>query len=336
MPIVVECPGCRRRLEAKDEWAGRRIRCPTCGQTLAIPGSAYRVQPSAMTGGSMLDLLEDAAAAAPITPAPQRAIPQRVTPTKRRKNSGSSKKLYFAIGSMGGVGLAILCCGVGAVMLGPGMDAAKEAAIRYKSREAAAKGAPIPVVLAPPPGSVSAEPGPPTGPVWAPDPQLAPQLTTNVTFDRYSLRLPEGFSVAKTPWNQEMLGVKVRNWFWASIPLPNGARHLIAAEVIEFTIDPERFAGDLEAELAQRLSWNTKPDRLSEFRHTAGERGQLAGIQFIRSSFSGSRNGVQIHGMLMLAMDGNRMLELRGQWLVPPGTAEYQLFEAAMLSFRKR
>lgn len=37
MPIHVECPSCRAALKVKDEFAGRKGKCPKCGKTVEIP-----------------------------------------------------------------------------------------------------------------------------------------------------------------------------------------------------------------------------------------------------------------------------------------------------------
>lgn len=37
MSIRVECPGCQKKLNAKDELGGKRARCPSCGQVLLVP-----------------------------------------------------------------------------------------------------------------------------------------------------------------------------------------------------------------------------------------------------------------------------------------------------------
>src|SRR5262249_23409157 len=42
MPINVTCP-CGKRNEAKDEWAGKNMICPGCGELLAIPGIPHAV-----------------------------------------------------------------------------------------------------------------------------------------------------------------------------------------------------------------------------------------------------------------------------------------------------
>lgn len=53
MPIKVSCQ-CGKRLSVKDEYAGKRVKCPGCGRTLSIP------QPQAAGGGEgMSDLLDD-------------------------------------------------------------------------------------------------------------------------------------------------------------------------------------------------------------------------------------------------------------------------------------
>ena len=44
MPIVFHCP-CGRRLRVRDENAGRRIRCPDCGEALRVPEAEEEVPP---------------------------------------------------------------------------------------------------------------------------------------------------------------------------------------------------------------------------------------------------------------------------------------------------
>ena len=40
MPIHVDCPSCRTALKVKDEFAGKRGKCPKCGKTVEIPNRA--------------------------------------------------------------------------------------------------------------------------------------------------------------------------------------------------------------------------------------------------------------------------------------------------------
>jgi len=48
MPITLECPSgtCRKRLVAKDELAGRVVKCPKCGQPIHIPAKMISTAPA--------------------------------------------------------------------------------------------------------------------------------------------------------------------------------------------------------------------------------------------------------------------------------------------------
>ena len=48
MPISTQCPGCGKKLTAKNELAGRRVGCPGCGQAIVIPATR-QAQPAAAT-----------------------------------------------------------------------------------------------------------------------------------------------------------------------------------------------------------------------------------------------------------------------------------------------
>jgi predicted Zn finger-like uncharacterized protein len=37
MPIIVDCPECNGRFKVRDELAGRRVKCPKCGDTVTVP-----------------------------------------------------------------------------------------------------------------------------------------------------------------------------------------------------------------------------------------------------------------------------------------------------------
>ena len=49
MSISVQCPGCEKKLKTKDELAGKRIKCPGCGQVFQLP--ACRQAPVPADGG---------------------------------------------------------------------------------------------------------------------------------------------------------------------------------------------------------------------------------------------------------------------------------------------
>src|SRR5687767_14973442 len=54
MPIVTKCAneGCGQPVRVKDEFAGKKVRCPKCQGVIAIPGAAAKApapQPAART-----------------------------------------------------------------------------------------------------------------------------------------------------------------------------------------------------------------------------------------------------------------------------------------------
>ncbi len=40
MPIDVLCPQCGQKLQARDEYAGQKVPCPSCGTPLQLEGTA--------------------------------------------------------------------------------------------------------------------------------------------------------------------------------------------------------------------------------------------------------------------------------------------------------
>src|SRR5262245_19102028 len=62
MPITVRCAACNHQLRVKDEYAGKRGRCPKCGQNVTIP---------------LLNAPEITAPPEPVAPPPPTQAPER-------------------------------------------------------------------------------------------------------------------------------------------------------------------------------------------------------------------------------------------------------------------
>src|SRR5438477_7576680 len=45
MPISITCQ-CGKSLKVKDEWAGKKAKCPTCGNTFVVPVPAMAAAPA--------------------------------------------------------------------------------------------------------------------------------------------------------------------------------------------------------------------------------------------------------------------------------------------------
>src|ERR1700761_2616715 len=71
MPIEFEC-GCGKKLTAKEEFVGRRLRCPGCQAVLTIPKSSLMATPVVPPRGSEhgMDVLKAATAAMAGKPKP--------------------------------------------------------------------------------------------------------------------------------------------------------------------------------------------------------------------------------------------------------------------------
>jgi hypothetical protein len=48
MSISVQCPGCAKKLKTNDHLAGKRIKCPGCGQVMLVPAAQAESQPEAI------------------------------------------------------------------------------------------------------------------------------------------------------------------------------------------------------------------------------------------------------------------------------------------------
>ncbi|MEL7496629.1 MAG: MJ0042-type zinc finger domain-containing protein [Planctomycetota bacterium] len=59
MAIKVQCQNCSASFKAKDELAGRRVKCPKCKQPISIPAAAPAPQPVGGGYNPLLDLLDD-------------------------------------------------------------------------------------------------------------------------------------------------------------------------------------------------------------------------------------------------------------------------------------
>ena len=55
MSISVQCPGCEKNHRIKDELAGKRVKCPGCGQAMLVP-AANESRPDDSTEARQKDL----------------------------------------------------------------------------------------------------------------------------------------------------------------------------------------------------------------------------------------------------------------------------------------
>lgn len=377
MTIVVECGVCGRRSGAKDEWVGRSVKCPGCGQKLLIPppngaqqppaprpaqarpaqarpAQALPAQPVApgqrpqpprqaaaavgpdlsqpMAGGGILDLLGDdfGAAGAGALGGGQFGSPLGAPP-KRRKKSGSNATLWIVFAAVGGVGALAICGGIVLALVLPAVQQARQAAQRVQAQRGGMSPAPSSGGLF---GGLA--PAAPTGPVWTSDANLAAQLPVEGTFDRYSMRLPAGFGPTPPPPTTPQPGSRAQAFMWMGQPQANGARQVVIAGIIDVNRAPRATANDLETALNAAMFQIRSRSGMVGVTNTPGERGQLAGKQFIRTQFSAIEEGIQINGRMLITIEGARLVTLFSMCNDSPGSPGYQLLDAALLTFKQR
>ena len=103
MPISVTCNQCGKQLRVKDEWAGKRAKCPQCGNTFLVTAGGAAAAPTAFPTKSGATVFNPAAAAA--------ARDQRV---KAAGKFSVSWGLIFGVGT-----LAVFLLLVGMFIMGP-------------------------------------------------------------------------------------------------------------------------------------------------------------------------------------------------------------------------
>jgi hypothetical protein len=70
MPVKIECPECKKKLNVKDELAGKRVKCPICAASIPVPGRP--AQKESIAAGD--------APVKPVTVVPKKSVPTNVTP----------------------------------------------------------------------------------------------------------------------------------------------------------------------------------------------------------------------------------------------------------------
>lgn len=82
MPISVQCPGCGKSLHGKDELAGKRVKCPKCGQIISIPAILSSAPEATLTIPSPL-------------PAPAAAAPQVASKRPTTSDTPANSRIEF-------------------------------------------------------------------------------------------------------------------------------------------------------------------------------------------------------------------------------------------------
>lgn len=340
MPIVVVCGSCGHRAGAKEEWAGKRLKCPACGNLVSVPllaakppstkapstkpratGAAPHPPAAAMgpTASIPTDLFKSetgmtsdpfgAAAPAPMGPAFGRG---QVRP---RKVSSSSKTLLIVAAAVGGAVL-LGCAGLVALLL-PAVQRARELA-RTRVEQGGNMPAPLPA----------------NAQVWTADSALVAQLGDEAVFDRYSIRLPKNFVLTPLPDSPTPPGGHLQKWGWAGPPTPRGDRHVISAILVDIQ---GRMDGNLDQVMAGYLQGLKQNPQVGQVQVGVKEKGALLGKPFVRARYTVTPPGaISMHSVAYVGMDGNRIITVLCGCADAEGSDAYRLLETSLLTVREK
>lgn len=353
MPIAVICPSCGHCAGAKEEWIGRKVKCPGCGERILVEEAAPAEPPARPAPRQRLPAQERP----PVQERPpaqerplarprqtQQLVPQRRGLASRPKLSGSSlgdprcaasdssrlgsrsvgtgrtkgfgrKIIWIAAGAVGGL---LLLAGAGLITSGALSRSTTAPTIPVVSGTTIVGGTPASDL-----------------PAWSPDPALVSQLDREVSFDRYSLRLPAGYEPLNiTAARPTPRGVQRQTWAWCDKPAADGTRHVIQARLASASDMPH--TNNLDAEVNAYLQ-NAQADASSaKFESGTKAKGQVCGGPFARLTYSVATPQATVHAISYLGFDGeNRMLTLICACKEAEGTEASKLLEASLLSIKR-
>lgn len=335
MSIVVVCSHCGHRAGAKDEWAGKRLKCPACGNLVTVPGPApaapstsaaanqaaprvavpSRQQPrqplaSDLFGG--VGAAADPFAGAGATPmGPSLGLP----PARPRKASNSTKTVVIVLAVVGGV-MLLGCAGLVALLV-PAIQQARE-----RARANLARGG-LPQVPSSPPANL---------PVWSADPSQAAQLGEEVTFDRYAMKIPKTFVLTPVPETGAAPPGRMQKWAWAGPPSPRGDRQVVLAILLD-TTGPSK--GESFDQATAGFVQGVQRTTIAKF--GAQSKGLLLGKQFARFQYTISQpNSVDLHAIAYLGLDGNRLITVQSLCADAEGSDAHRLLDTSLLTLREK
>jgi hypothetical protein len=230
----------------------------------------------------------------------------------KRKKTGAAKTIWIVLGIAGGV-VALGCAGLFMVGMVSGVRAARERASEISG------------------GALSTA----NLPAWSPDPSRASQLGEEVSFDRYSMRLPKGYGAIQLPLSKQAPpGIQVQHWIWADAPAPDGTRHVITAVLAE---SASRHSNNLDAEVNAYLQGARAEVGGATFVSGATTKGQIFGQPFARTTYSVATPQVTLHSITYLGFDGqNRVISVICGCKEAVGSEVYQLLETSSLTLSRK
>jgi hypothetical protein len=168
--------------------------------------------------------------------------------------------------------------------------------------------------------------------VWEPDAKLLDDLEPITAVDAYEVRPPKGYLLNPPDPNASQ---GMRAFYWKGTPREdNSYAHFMI--VLKSEPAGEAKERSLEKELDELLEGFKR--RRSNWTQTSPERGQVNGLTFVRTYWSGidpARQG-KLHGFMYAAKEGSTLITLSSQDVELHHERALKLAEAAALTFKKK
>jgi hypothetical protein len=168
-------------------------------------------------------------------------------------------------------------------------------------------------------------------PIWEPDAKLLEELGPMTTVDDYQVRPPKGYSL--NPPAPNTTGA-IRAYYWTGTPREDKTAPYLLITLVS-SPPGEAKERTLEKELNELLEGFHR--RRSNWTQTSPERGQVNGMTFVRSYWSGidPESQAKMHGFMYATRDGSTFIHLSSQDVEPHRAHTLKLAEAAVLTLKK-
>jgi hypothetical protein len=168
-------------------------------------------------------------------------------------------------------------------------------------------------------------------PVWQPDARLLDELGPMATVEEYQVRPPKAYAFNPPPPNSS---ARIKAFYWAGkLREDETAPHLLIrlassppGEAKDSTLE-QHFEEMLEGFKRRRTNWT----------QTSPELGQINGLTFMRTHWSGNDADKQwkMHGFMYAGKDGSAFILLSSQDVEPNHEQALKVAETSVLTFKK-
>jgi hypothetical protein len=171
-------------------------------------------------------------------------------------------------------------------------------------------------------------------PEWKADPAAVKRLGSVVDFEGYSIQIPKGFQKLQSPAGSGSM--RLAGWI-GSERRDKTRPSLTISVVTPPSSEVEKIKAMPLEQLSNQLIQSVKRKR-ANWKQDAPEKSTINGIEFVRINWSGTHIDVdrEMRGFSYFARDGDKVLQISSQDIVPDGEKDLPITEAAILSFKKR